>query len=564
MTKYKYFKSKNYRANVNLVVESDIVEVSDQTSEGGDFIPLSGTEVGSPVTGDIEIEDDSYDFKIKRGLGDFKREIVWSDDGFIKLIVTNEDDENRTELTAEETVSYSKNPIKHNVDKSSVNITDALYYAQRAYVNAIIINTNTTAINNRKYTAIATLTVTDPTPVEGQGYIVFVRNGTTTIGGVGYTSGNLIYRFYQGGAWSSTVFVNQTQLDTKQDTLVSATNIKTVNGETLLGSGDISISGGSYIINQTPDNGAYSLLAGNVDGVNDLFTVSSGQFLTGSLVVYLNGQLLTQGASNDYVETSPSAGTFTFNTPPTLGSVITAMYSTASGNITTDLFSDSFSNVLVWKPAFTLFYLAALGLTEVNSINRTFTSSPYARLPRRGYRASAGVGSVAGARRAASLFTSLNAMEYWEITFTTQNSSPTSVGMRTFIGLQNITTDIATNIEYNTLLSCIGVGRLSSSNNMHVFHNDDSGTATTIDLGSNFPMEITGEDAIYKVRIFKSDTGEVTVNVKRNLTAFESNTVITTDIFGFDEPLTHKWGINNGAIGGTFDMDVFGITCKYL
>ena len=35
MTKYKYFKSKNYRANVNLVTESDIVEINDQTSEGG-------------------------------------------------------------------------------------------------------------------------------------------------------------------------------------------------------------------------------------------------------------------------------------------------------------------------------------------------------------------------------------------------------------------------------------------------------------------------------------------------------------------------------------------------
>jgi hypothetical protein len=84
--------------------------------------------------------------------------------------------------------------------------------ASETYVNAIIINSATTAINNRKYTAIATLTVTDPTPVEGQGYIVFVRNGTTTIDGVGYTSGNLIYRFYQGGAWSSTVFVSQNQI----------------------------------------------------------------------------------------------------------------------------------------------------------------------------------------------------------------------------------------------------------------------------------------------------------------------------------------------------------------
>lgn len=36
----------------------------------------------------------------------------------------------------------------------------------------------------------------------------------------------------------------QTSLDSKQATLVSGTNIKTINGETLLGSGDIVISGG--------------------------------------------------------------------------------------------------------------------------------------------------------------------------------------------------------------------------------------------------------------------------------------------------------------------------------
>jgi hypothetical protein len=33
-------------------------------------------------------------------------------------------------------------------------------------------------------------------------------------------------------------------LATKQDTLVSGTNIKTVNGNSLLGSGDLTISGG--------------------------------------------------------------------------------------------------------------------------------------------------------------------------------------------------------------------------------------------------------------------------------------------------------------------------------
>lgn len=35
----------------------------------------------------------------------------------------------------------------------------------------------------------------------------------------------------------------KTKIDTKQDTLVSGANIKTVNGNSLLGAGDITISG---------------------------------------------------------------------------------------------------------------------------------------------------------------------------------------------------------------------------------------------------------------------------------------------------------------------------------
>jgi hypothetical protein len=108
-------------------------------------------------------------------------------------------------------------------------------------------NANFTAVNSVFYTAIATLTVTDPTPVEGQGYIVFVRNGTTTIDGVGYTSGNLIYRFYQGGAWSSTVFgvsapintATQTALDARERMVAFDKTANTVTGttaETIIGS----------------------------------------------------------------------------------------------------------------------------------------------------------------------------------------------------------------------------------------------------------------------------------------------------------------------------------------
>lgn len=47
----------------------------------------------------------------------------------------------------------------------------------------------------------------------------------------------------------------QTGLDEKQDTLVSGTNIKTINGETLLGEGNIEIQGGGSGISDAPADG---------------------------------------------------------------------------------------------------------------------------------------------------------------------------------------------------------------------------------------------------------------------------------------------------------------------
>jgi len=83
------------------------------------------------------------------------------------------------------------------------------YYKTSSYVTEIlksnlIITANTTAFNDGFYSANGTITVTDPTPVTNKGYIVHVISGTSTIGGVGYTSGALVYRFYDGAVWIST------------------------------------------------------------------------------------------------------------------------------------------------------------------------------------------------------------------------------------------------------------------------------------------------------------------------------------------------------------------------
>jgi hypothetical protein len=82
---------------------------------------------------------------------------------------------------------------------------------------------NFTAENGGGYIAVATLTVTDPTPSEGAGYTVFIRNGTATVGGTAYsTAGSLIRRVFHSGSWQNYEYKNHAQYG----------NLATVNGGT--------------------------------------------------------------------------------------------------------------------------------------------------------------------------------------------------------------------------------------------------------------------------------------------------------------------------------------------
>jgi hypothetical protein len=63
---------------------------------------------------------------------------------------------------------------------------------------------NFTAENGGTYTAVATLTVTDPTPSAGASYSCFVRNGSVTMGSDTYSvAGTQIFRVYHSGAWAN-------------------------------------------------------------------------------------------------------------------------------------------------------------------------------------------------------------------------------------------------------------------------------------------------------------------------------------------------------------------------
>ncbi len=87
----------------------------------------------------------------------------------------------------------------------------------------IVVSASQTAVLDEAYTLVATATFTDPTPVEGKGFSVLIRNGTATIGGTNYsTVGTTIWRLFHSGSWATYVLTNQTQLDLKQENLLIA------------------------------------------------------------------------------------------------------------------------------------------------------------------------------------------------------------------------------------------------------------------------------------------------------------------------------------------------------
>jgi hypothetical protein len=69
-----------------------------------------------------------------------------------------------------------------------------------------VVSTNQTAVNDGQYTVVANSTFTNPSPVEGKGYWVLVRNGTATINSVSYSvAGTIVYTVFHSGSWANYV-----------------------------------------------------------------------------------------------------------------------------------------------------------------------------------------------------------------------------------------------------------------------------------------------------------------------------------------------------------------------
>jgi hypothetical protein len=190
----------------------------------------------------------------------------------------------------------------------------------------VVVSSNTIAVNDTNYTVVANATFTDPTPVEGKGYVIFVRNGTATIGGIGYASGRLIYRVFHSGAWTSTVYVDKVYVDnglaTKEPTITAGTSAQYYRGDKTF---------------QTLDKTAVGLA--NVDNTSDANKpVSTATQIALNAKVDISSRQIAMITANDPANntTTPVVLTgHTFTIPAGKTAEITAimMFTTASASV---------------------------------------------------------------------------------------------------------------------------------------------------------------------------------------------------------------------------------------
>jgi hypothetical protein len=152
------------------------------------------------------------------------------------------------------------------------------------------------------------------------------------------------------------------------------------------------------------------------------------------------------------------------------------------------------------------------GITMVSTgsvIARSVTTTNYAtKQIRKGfYGSTVSAGRYTGTRGSALLFYLKGGFKFVCDVYISDTAF--GIGCRQFYGMQGSTVDLTYNdsVLVSSLINCIGIGSDAQDTNLQVFHNDGIGTATKIDLGSNFPANRTSTLAlttVYSIEIYNA------------------------------------------------------------
>jgi hypothetical protein len=335
-----------------------------------------------------------------------------------------------------------------------------------------VVSSNLTAVNDTNYTVVANATFTDPSPTEGKGYVVYVRNGTATIGGTGYGVGSLVFRVFHSGGWSSREYKSN----------LTASDIPTGVDATKLADGSVSNTEFQYL------NGVTSAVQTQLDQKD----------------------------------------------------VLPVIY-------------EKHANVPIFGNA-SLNNLEGVAFVLAGATSRTFAdTSAYTRRQRLGLTVAV-TGNLGQARQTITYFNRNSSLDVIIGLGFAENC--TNANVRAFAGVCSNTSPF-TNVEPTALLNCIGLAKLTTSNNLHIIHNDGSGTATAIDLGASFPSN-TIETDFYILRL-KTNGSNIDYSVTRVNTGGVATGTLSTDLPASTQALNlGYYVVQNTGANATTGIDYFG------
>ena len=129
---------------------------------------------------------------------------------------------------------------------------------------------------------------------------------------------------------------------------------------------------------------------------------------------------------------------------------------------------------------------------------------------------------------------------------------------RGFFGLMSATGATATTANPSALTNIVAFMWDSSETTLRIGHNDASGACTRVDLGANFPTNVT--TAVYRVMLFcRPNDDRIRYFISREDTGDTTDGELTTDIPANTQFLTPHLYMNNGGTAAAVFYDCSGV-----
>lgn len=197
----------------------------------------------------------------------------------------------------------------------------------------------------------------------------------------------------------------------------------------------------------------------------------------------------------------------------------------------------------------------------------TLSASLIGQIVRIAYTTSATASSNAGTRNTSSTYLRGNAAGVGGFYYVGRwgFSTANTTDKRFFAGFRSSATQIPASTNPSSMTQIIGFGIDGGQTTLRFMVNDNTGTATTVDLGANFPTNTNGTD-YYEARIFCPENGStVYYHIKNIATGNVAFGSANTDLPNNTTLLSVHHHISNGAdaVSVALDLSQFTIITKY-